>query len=78
MLNTYIVSSNVERVGYKYGKLFVQFKSGIVYAYDKVDQSLYESFVAAESAGKFFHKFIRSAYKYTKLANNPFDKETAL
>jgi len=76
MLNTFVTSTNIDRVGYKYGKLFIQFKSGIVYQYDAVDKAMYDALIIAESAGKFFHQFIRSVYTYTKLPNNPFDKQT--
>ena len=74
MLNTFIESSNIERIGYQYGKLFIQFKSGISYTYADVDKKVYDAIASAESAGKYFHRFIRSIYKYEKLNYNPFVK----
>ena len=72
MLNTYVGSSNIERIGYKYGKLFVEFKSGVSYVYDNVDKEMYDALVSAESVGKLFNKTVRMAYKYQKLDYNPF------
>jgi hypothetical protein len=77
MLNTFVESSNIDRVGYQYGKLFIQFKSGISYVYAGVDKSMYDAMISAESAGKFFHRFIRSVYRYEKLAYDPFLKMAA-
>ena len=72
MLNTYVGSSNIERIGYKYGKLFVEFKSGASYVYANVDKNMYDALVSAESVGKFFNKTVRTAYQYQKLDCNPF------
>ena len=77
MQNTFVSSSNLERVGYKYGKLFVQFKSGVSYMYDNVDFSVYHAMTAAESVGKFFNAFVRKSYPYQKLDYDPFAKEFA-
>lgn len=59
---TPVQSSNLKAVGYDRAaqRLFVEFKSGAVVAYDGVEPELHEDLVAAPSAGEFFHREIRS------------------
>ena len=72
MINTYISSSNINRVGWANRVLYVEFKHGGAYAYKNIDFSVYAKLVAAESVGQHFHKEIRYAYEYTKLDYDPF------
>ena len=72
MINTYVSSSNIARVGWANKVLYVEFNHGGVYAYKEVDFKAYADLVAAESVGQHFHKNIRYAYEYTKLEYNPF------
>lgn len=65
-------SSNVAAVAYSdtFGRLFVRFKSGATYAYDRVPKALFEAFKVAPSAGQFLWAVIRakgtdSVYAYT-------------
>lgn len=69
---TYLVSENLDCIGYKLGQLFIRFRSGGIYSYDKVPFDYYSALQKAESAGKFFHKFIRGKFHYTKLDKDPF------
>lgn len=64
-----VKSSNVVAIGYdKENKILeVEFKSGGVYAYRTVEESVYNDLVAAESIGKFFLREIKGNYPYTKL-----------
>jgi hypothetical protein len=69
---TFLVSENLDCVGYKLGQLFIRFKSGIAYSYDGVPFDYYDAIQKVESAGKFFHRFIRGKFHYSKLDSDPF------
>lgn len=77
MVNVHIVSTNIQRVGWKNRTLYIQFNSGKSYAYENVDFKVYTGLATAESAGRFFHLNVKSKYKYTELACNPFETESA-
>lgn len=68
----FISSSNIDAVAYSLGNLFIRFHSGGVYSYDKVPFAIYDGIRTAESAGKFFHRFIKGQYEYHKLDSDPF------
>lgn len=70
----HITSTNLNRVGYQGSTLYVAFKSGAVYQYEKVPYILFAALLAAESAGKFFNAKIRNAYAYKLLMLDPFDQ----
>lgn len=72
LVPTFLVSDNLDCVGYRLGQLFIRFKSGGVYSYDKVPFDYYDTLKKVESAGKFFHQFIRGKYRYKKLDQDPF------
>lgn len=44
------------------GKLELTFASGESYDYESVPQDVFEGLVAAPSAGRFFHQFIKGQY----------------
>lgn len=67
MLKASVVSSNIEKVGFDRDKLYIQFKSGITYEYDGVSDAVFFALSKAESAGQFFHRFIRSKYVFRKV-----------
>lgn len=77
MISQEIVSSNIEHAGHHRGDLYIRFKSGITYKYDKVPLKVYQEMVAAESAGHYFHTDIRGKYNYTKLEHDPFKPAAA-
>lgn len=77
MQPTYVVSSNIDAVGYQHGEMFVRFRSGTYYAYAGVNRSVFMAMVNAESVGQFFHRFVRSKYEYRKLDYDPFLKQAA-
>ncbi len=68
----FLQSSNIEAAGYARGKLFVKFKSGQVYSYDKVPFTTYREMVEAESVGHYFHLHVRNTFKFERLAEDPF------
>lgn len=74
---TYVVSSNIDAIGYKFGTLFIRFKSGTVYSYADVNYKVFDALAQAESVGQFFHRCVRSRYEYTKLDYDPFLKRAA-
>ncbi len=62
-----VSSSNLASVGYQDGILEVAFKSGSVYQYTGVSESVYEALMSAPSHGKFFAAFIRNNYPYRQV-----------
>lgn len=65
---TPVESSNIEKVGYNEEKLYVQFKGGSTYTYDKVPQAVYNTLMNAESKGKYLNKKVKGKYTYTRIA----------
>lgn len=72
LVPTYLVSENLDCIAYHLGKLFIRFRSGGVYSYDGVPYDYYDSLQKVESAGKFFHQWIRNKFHYTRLDKDPF------
>ena len=72
MQPTFIVSSNIEAAAYQYGSMFIRFKSGVSYRYDKVPHAVFIGLCEAESAGQYFHRKIRGVFEFQKLAYDPF------
>lgn len=68
----YVVSENIDCVGFRLGKLFIRFKSGGSYQYDGVPFDYFDAIQKVESAGRFFHRFIKGKFKYTRLPIDPF------
>jgi hypothetical protein len=68
-------SSNIQAIGYdrKFSRLFVKFLGGSIYAYDRVESSVWDGFQRADSKGNYLYRVIRSngtdsMYAYHKLA----------
>jgi KTSC domain len=63
-------SSTIEAIGHEDGKLSVRFKGGAVYDYEDFPANLHLSWIAAhengESAGKFFHRWVKPFYEGKK------------
>jgi len=70
MKRTPVVSSQIASIGYDKMEriLEVEFTSGAVYQYEAVSPQIAEDLIAAESVGKFFNKYIRGTFNYTKIA----------
>lgn len=69
---TPVTSSNVKAIGYDDGALFVEFHGSGTYRYDKVPRQVFDDFLAAESAGRFFAANVRG-----KFGHKPVDAPTA-
>jgi hypothetical protein len=62
-------SSHVNAFGYDAGEmvLYVSFNNGTTYWYSGVDSSVYDSFMMADSKGKFIWQYLRGQYEYGQL-----------
>jgi hypothetical protein len=69
MNRTYVTSSNVESVGYDLNSqtLEVEFKNGYVYQYFDVPETIYDSMLNAESAGKYLIDNIKGVFRYARV-----------
>jgi len=72
MIQQAVASSNIAHAGHEDDTLFLKFNSGAVYKYPGVPADIYHALVTAESAGKFFHREIRSKFPHILLEVNPF------
>jgi hypothetical protein len=67
MPNMHLVDSTLlHSIGYEDGKLYVNFLKGGLYSYDDVPREVFDDFMAAPSAGKFFLTKIKNQYPTTK------------
>lgn len=68
MKRSEVTSSNIKSVGYSpiRRKLEVEFKSGDVYRYKGVPNSVYKNFMSSDSKGKYLNKDIKYNYPYRK------------
>ena len=64
-----VTSSNVASIGYDPSSetLEVEFVNGSIYQYYNVPQSIYDSFRAASSAGKFLAYQIKNAFPFSRV-----------
>lgn len=62
-----VASSTVKSIGYLNGLLDVEFKSGGVYRYANVPDSVHKAFVGSESIGKAHHATIKGKFPFVKL-----------
>lgn len=69
MHRTLVNSSNIQSIGYdvQSAVLEVEFKSGDVYQYFNLPDSLYQRFLQAPSHGQFLNDYIRYNYRYQKV-----------
>jgi hypothetical protein len=63
-----VESEAIDEIDYEAARstLFVRFAHGGWYSYFAVRRSVYESFIAADSKGRFFHEHIRDCYPYRR------------
>ena len=63
-----VVSSDIAEIGYEASSLILQilFVSGGLYNYFDVPASVHETFMQADSKGRFFNGNIKSKYRYAK------------
>jgi hypothetical protein len=64
-----LASSNLKSIRYnaKTEELLVYFRSGSIYSYDGVPRSIVQSLKFAESRGRYFWRYIRMSFPYTKV-----------
>lgn len=60
MLTATVTSSNIARFAWQEGNLHVLFNNGREYTYSDAPESMFHDWASAESAGKFFHSFVKS------------------
>jgi len=65
MNRTPVSSDNLMSVGYEPSSmtLEIEFKSGRIYQYFDVPETVYQELMTAPSHGKFFNAYIRSVYR---------------
>lgn len=69
MERTPVSSSNISAIGYDEHSqmLEIEFTNGALYAYSGVTPGEYESFMNADSKGKYLHANIKNSYSFMKL-----------
>ncbi len=72
---TKVTSSNIAAIGYLSLKMamYVRFKSGELYEYEKVPKLVYRDFLNAESKGFYLRDHVRDRYHFRKLDELPDD-----
>lgn len=63
-------ASRIARYGYRDSEsiLFVEFKDGAKYEYDKVPAEIFEEMQKAESVGSFLHNRVKGYYDARKVS----------
>jgi hypothetical protein len=64
---TPVKSSNIASVGHDGQSLWVKFLNGTLYRYPTAGAELHQGLLAAESAGSYFAKHVKSAHKGEKV-----------
>lgn len=67
-----VASSNISHIGFSAGTLLVQFGSNVSWTYEGVPEEVHRRFMASDSKGKFFYKYIRNKYPGTRKAEDMF------
>jgi hypothetical protein len=65
---TRVKSSNVQAIGHDGASLFVQFKNGGVYAYERCPVALHAQGLAADSVGTWLRGKVQGKYPHRKVA----------
>ena len=70
MTRDLISSSSIASAGYnkETKTLEIEFNSGAVYEYLDVDEDVFKSMKAADSAGKYFNMNIKNSYEFNKVS----------
>ncbi len=72
-----VKSSNITSIDYneKEQILIIEFIGGGKYIYNKLPKDIYNSFIKAESKGKFFFKNIKGKFEFKKIKKIEKEKE---
>lgn len=62
-----VSSSNILAIGYEGTTLYVQFRSGSLYAYYGVPSHVYNGLMSATSHGGYLHSEIKNRYRYERI-----------
>ena len=64
-----VSSSNIHSVGYDSSSmtLEIEFRSGGVYQYFEVPESVYEELLHASSKGSYFHQHVKDRYHFQRV-----------
>ena len=62
-----VASSNIDSVGYENRILHIRFRSGDLYEYYGVPQSVYLGLLSASSVGQYFHSQVKGRYEYRQI-----------
>ena len=64
-----LTSSDLSSAGYNLENqiLEIEFKSGGIYQYYNVPQSIFDGLIKATSHGQYFHQYIKDIYRYSKI-----------
>ena len=62
-----VASSNIKRIGWEDGDLYVLYLSGTLYKYKGVPKDVYTSLCRTDSFGQFLNKHVKGHYEYEKL-----------
>jgi hypothetical protein len=66
-----VISSNIDEIGFEDNTLFIRFHSGVTYSYAECGYHYFDTLKKVESAGKFFHRWIKGKFQYTRLEKDP-------
>ena len=62
-----VSSSNISAIGYDGTTLYVGFRSGGLYKYFNVPQSVYNGLMSASSHGSYLANYIKGHYNYQRI-----------
>ena len=68
VVRTAVESSLLSSIGYSTdATLELQFRSGAIYRYFAVPQTVFEALAAAESKGAYFNRNVRNRFSYQRI-----------
>jgi len=68
LMRTPVDSSLLSSIGYSIdATLELEFRSGAIYRYFVVPQTIFEGLIAAESKGAYFNRNVRNRFRYQRL-----------
>ena len=68
VMRTAVDSSLLSSIGYSIdATLELEFRSGAIYRYFAVPQTVFERLIAAESMGAYFNRNVRNRFRYQRL-----------
>lgn len=62
-----VKSTHIDAIGHRAGSLYVRFKSGALFKYDDVPETIYHGGLGAESPGRWFREHVRGRFTSNKL-----------